>query len=284
MILSMLLALQVSVADERDAVRNSANNRKAQLSAQQLEVQKINNKPPSPTEVRLNQCLDISVENAAKGVSFANEWKFNGGGFFADHCLGFAYSLDNKFNAAMGAFDKAATSAVNAGDSRAPRFWLQAANAAIAAFKPDKAVEYVDSALASGALEGVPLGEAHLDKARALVALKQEEKAGAELLLAQKYVPKDPLVWLLSATLSRRLGKIDQARQEITEAALLVPRDPSVALEQGNIEAEAGNYDAAEKFWRNVLSVTRDGSTAQTAQSLLNQLEQNRQAAKTDTQ
>lgn len=234
--------------------------------------------PPLPnnlTEVRLNECLDLSVKDPKSGIVAANEWKIDGGGFFADHCLGFAYSVDFRFEAAMDAFDSAAQAANLAKDNRAARFWLQAANAAIAAQKPAQAIGYVDSALASGTLEGEQLGEAYLDKARAMVALKLEEKAGTELLLAQKFAPQDPLVWLLSATLNRRLGKTDQARANIDVAARLAPKDPSIALEQGNIEIVDGNYAEAEAHWRNALAIKSDGRVAETVRALLKQLEDN---------
>ena len=231
--------------------------------------------PNTLTEVKLNECLDLSTEDPKSGIVAANEWKIDGGGFFADHCLGFAYTLDFRFDAAMNAFDSAAQAASLAKDSRASRFWLQAANAAIAAQKPTQAIGYVDSALATGTLEDEQLGEAYLDKARAMVALELEERAGAELLLAQRFTPQDPLVWLLSATLNRRLGKTDQARADIDVAARLAPKAPSIALEQGNIEIVDGNYAAAEAHWRNALRIQSDGRVANTVRALLKQLEDN---------
>lgn len=225
------------------------------------------------TEVRLNECLDLSIEDPAAGIFAANEWKIDGGDFFADHCLGFAYAVDFKFELAMDAFESAAQGAARVQDDRSARFWLQAANSAIAAQKPLAAIGYIDAALALQTLEGEQLGEAHLDKARALVGLDLEDQAGEQLLLAQKFVPQDPLVWLLSATLSRRQGNIEQARSAIDVAARLVPTDPAIALEQGNIEIIAGNYTAAQAHWRNALAIKSDGRVADTVRSLLAQLE-----------
>lgn len=226
------------------------------------------------TEVRLNECLDLSIDDPASGIFAANEWKIDGGDYFADHCLGFAYAVDFKFELAMDAFESAAQGAVRAQDDRAARFWLQAANSAIAAQKSLAAIGYIDAALGLETLEGEQLGEAHLDKARALVGLSLEEEAGEQLLLAQKFVPQDPLVWLLSATLNRRQGDIAQARSDIDVAARLVPTDPAIALEQGNIEIVAGNYAAAEAHWRNALAIKSDGRVADTVRSLLEQLEE----------
>ncbi len=262
-LLSLLLSLQVDPATQRPLTG-----------------------PPAPrnlTEIRLNECLDLSTQDPNSGIISANEWKLQGGGFLADHCLGFAYAIDFKFDAAMNAFDNAAQAAAKVQDVRSARFWLQAANAAIAAQKPQQAIGFVDAALSQGTLKDTQLGEAHLDKARAMVALKREEQAGAELALAQKFVPQDPLVWLLSATLNRRLGKTTIARADIDVAARLVPSDSAVALEQGNIEATDGNYEAAEKHWRNVLAIRPEGRTADAARKLLSQLESNGTEVQTDS-
>lgn len=229
--------------------------------------------PRDLTELRLNECLDLAVNDPNSGIVAANEWKIDGGGFFADHCLGFAYAVDFKFDAAITAFDNAAQAAAAKNDDRAARFWLQAGNAAIAAQKPTEAIGFIDAALSLATLEGVQLGEAHLDKARAMVAIKLEERAGAELLLAQKHAPQDPLVWLLSATLNRRLGKTQQARLDVDIAAQLAPSDPSIALEQGNIEIVDGNYAAAEAHWRNALEIRSTGRIADNVRALLQQLE-----------
>lgn len=230
--------------------------------------------PTNLTEVRLNECLDTSIDDPAAGIFDAKTWKIEGGDFFADHCLGFAYAVDFQFENAMNAFESAAQAAGRAKDDRASRFWLQAANSAIAAQKPLAAIGYIDAALALGKLEGEQLGEAHLDKARALVGLGIEDQAEEQLLLAQKFVPQDPLVWLLSATLSRRLGNLEQARSHIDVAAALVPTDPAIALEQGNIEIVAGNYNAAQTHWRNALAIKSDGRVADIVRSLLAQLEE----------
>lgn len=230
--------------------------------------------PNNLTELRLNECLDLAVNDPNSGIVAANEWKIDGGGFFADHCLGFAYAVDFKFDAAVVAFDNAAQAAAAKNDDRAVRFWLQAANASIAGQKPTEAIGFIDAALSLGILEGEQLGEAHLDKARAMVAIKLEEKAGAELLIAQKFAPQDPLVWLLSATLNRRLGKTSQARLDVDIAAQLAPSDPAIALEQGNIEITDGNYAAAERHWRNALELRPNGRIADSVRGLLKQLEE----------
>lgn len=228
--------------------------------------------PNSLTEIRLNECLDLSVQDPASGIFAASEWKIEGGGFFADHCLGFAYAEGFQFEAAMASFEASAQGAALAKDEREARFWLQAANAGLAAQKPLQAIGYIDAAMALNTLEGEQLGEAHLDKARALVGLNLEDEAAKHLLLAQKYAAQDPLVWLLSATLNRRLGNSKQARLDADVASQLAPTDPSIALELGNIEASDGNYSAAQSHWRNAIELRPAGRIADIARASLAQL------------
>jgi uncharacterized protein HemY len=62
-------------------------------------------------------------------------------------------------------------------------------------------------------------------------------------------VPEDPLAWLLSAALARRMGDLGRAETDIAEAAKRAPDDASVALEAGNIAAMGGKVEAAKTAW-----------------------------------
>ncbi len=57
----------------------------------------------------------------------------------------------------------------------------------------------------------------------------------------------DPLAWLLSATLARRMDDLPLARAHIEEAAKRARSDAPIALEQGIIYALGGDRDAAAR-------------------------------------
>jgi tetratricopeptide (TPR) repeat protein len=123
------------------------------------------------------------------------------------------------------------------------------------------------------AADSVDRGRLAVLRARALVGLKRESEAEAPLAEARAATPGDASVWLLSATLSRRLNKLAEAQARIEKAAGLQPTDPEIALEAGLIAVLAGRDDAARKSWRSVIAVAPDSDAAATARGYLAQLD-----------
>ncbi len=228
---------------------------------------------PLADEARFDACMDTATDDPKTGIVAANEWLIAGGGYFARHCLGFAYSKEGRWSAAADAFVDAARDAELARDKRAANLWTQAGNAMLATGDADKALTYFDAALAQGVAQGLLLGELHLDRARALVVAGQTDAAEIALAEAHKLAPEDPLAWLLSATLARRLGKLERAQADIDIAARLAPRDPEVALEAGNIAASAGKYDVARRNWTQAIEIRPEGPIARTARGHLSELD-----------
>jgi len=229
---------------------------------------------PLNDQARFDACMDTATDDPTSGIMAANEWLIAGGGYFARHCLGFAYAKDGRWSAAADAFVSAARDAELAHDSSAANLWTQAGNAALASGDAKTAVTYFDAALARGISAGLLLGELHLDRARALVIADQPAEAEAAFAEAHRLVPEDPLAWLLSATLARRQGKLERAQADIDIAARLAPRDPEVALEAGNIAATAGKYDVARRNWTQAIDIRPDGPLAKTARGHLTQLDE----------
>jgi tetratricopeptide (TPR) repeat protein len=238
---------------------------------------------PAIDEARFDACMDLATDDPATGIVAANEWLMTGGGYFARHCLGYAYAKDGRWSAAADSFVAAARDAERVHDARAANLWTQAGNAALASGDPTRALGHFDAALAQGVSHGLLLGELHLDRARALVIAGQPEEAEAAFAEAHRLVPEDPLAWLLSATLARRQGKLDRAQADIDVAARLAPRDPEVALEAGNIAATAGKYDIARRNWTQAIDIRPDGPVAKTARGHLTQLDEvEKESAGTD--
>jgi len=224
---------------------------------------------PFADEARFDECIDMATDDPPSGVVAANDWLIAGGGYFARHCLGFAYAKDGRWGAAADSFVSAARDAERAHDTRAANLWAQAGNAALASGNADVALTYFDAAMAQGISAGLLLGELHVDRGRALVVAGRPNEAEAAFAEAHKLVPEDPLAWLLSATLARRQGRLDRAQADIDIAATLAPRDPEVALEAGNIAASAGRYDIARRNWDQAIAIRPDGPVARTARGHL---------------
>lgn len=227
--------------------------------------------PPSPDRTRWEDCIELAVGDPARGVTEADRWKMAGGRFLAEQCRGIAYATERRWISAAGAFEAAALEAEAAKDVRASKYWAQAGNAWIAAAEPAKARAALDAALASGALTGLELGEAHLDRARALVAAGDLTSARTDLDQAVLHAAADPMAWLLSATLARRTGDIPLAQRHIKEALTRAGDDASVQLEAGNIAAMARDEAAAKLAWEKAVQLAPQSPQAAAARAALQQ-------------
>jgi tetratricopeptide (TPR) repeat protein len=221
---------------------------------------------------RFDACAALAESDPVRALDEASTWRLAGGGVLARQCEGLAYVTQKRWLPAATAFEAAAREAELKADGRAATLWVQAGNAALAGNDPAKAALYFDGALAHGQLTGEALGEAHLDRARARAAQGDLKGARADLDLATKHVPADPLGWLLSATLARKMNNLPRAQTDIAEAARRSPDDASVALEAGNIAILSGRDDAARTAWEAAVKLSPDSASAKAATESLARL------------
>lgn len=227
---------------------------------------------PSAIATRFEACAALAESDPAKALDQAGAWRLQGGGVLARQCEGLAYVTQKRWAPAAIAFEAAARLAERDADGRAATLWVQAGNAALAGNDPAKARGFLDAALARATLTGEPLGEAHLDRARARAALGDLPGARFDLDSATKLVPADPLGWLLSATLARRMNNLARAQADIAEAAKRSPDDAAVAYEAGNIAMLSGNEAAARTAWEGATKIQPNGPAGKAAAEALARL------------
>ncbi len=131
---------------------------------------------PAPVEM-----LDLATGDPKAGEAAAIAWRTEGGGYLSRQCLGVAYANQSRWPSAAGAFEEAAREAEAAHDTHSADYWAQAGNAWLAAGEAGKARSALDAALSSATLLGLALGETHLDRARARVALGDTEGARSDI-------------------------------------------------------------------------------------------------------
>lgn len=233
--------------------------------------------PVAPVRAsRAQACLDAAEDDAEEAMDQAQEWLKTARGSDvaeAQLCLGMAHSKAGDWNEAENAFLAGRNSAGSDRLLRA-RLGAMAGNAALAGGSPDRALSALDEARADvkGLSDAALETTIALDRARALASLKRDADAEASLAEARAATPTDPEAWLLSATLSRREGKLAEAQQQIERAAELLPVDPEIGLEAGVIAMLAGHPEAARKSWESVLKAGPDSPAAATAKGYLAQL------------
>lgn len=223
------------------------------------------------------QCRKLLADNPAQAVAFAEQrLKDLKGSARAEpgQCLGMALVAQGKWEAAQSAFTAAREVTPASEPASLARLGGMAGNAVLALGKPETALALLDQAHgeALGAGDSRLAAEISIDRARALVALKRDGDAATALATARANAAENGQGWLLSATLSRRQGKLAEAQQQILVAAQLMPLDPEVGLEAGVIAMLAGREDAARRSWLSVVKAAPGSDAARTAQSYLGQL------------
>lgn len=189
-------------------------------------------------------------------------------------CLGVALTALDRWDEARGAFANARDAADSSDHASRARLGAMAGNAALAAGQPGQAL----SLLAPAATEAKIVGDADLttsialDRARALVAVKQPDEAANALAEARAAQPDNAQAWLLSATLSRRQDKLALAQTQIEKAASLAPQDPEIGLEAGVIAMLSDNDVAARRSWESVVATAPASDAAATARQYISQL------------
>ena len=233
--------------------------------------------PHAPS--RLQACLDDAEASPSDAIEQAEAWLTMVKGtprVEPNQCLGTAHSRRGEWDEAEAAFLAGRDAAATGDYARRAQLGGMAGNAALAGQAPARALAALDIAQADAQKAGdVRLsGEIAIDRARALVALKRDADAATALAEARTAAANNSLAWLLSATLSRRRGKLAEAQAQIATAAQLSPTDPEIGLEAGVIAVLAGRDEAARKSWQSVIAAAPTSEAATTARSYLAQLGQ----------
>lgn len=220
----------------------------------------------------LEECADLARRDPSAALERARQWITRSDTPAARQCQGFAHAQGKDWASAAADFRAGARLAGGDGPTAA-RLWAQAGNASLAGGDVPAALSALDNALAGSALpDGLERGEAYLDRARARVATKDEAGARADLDTALRFASQDPLAWLLSATLARRMNDLPLAKAHIARAAILADDDASVAMEQGVIAALDHDDAAAIAAFRRVRTMATDDAMVATADRYLAQL------------
>lgn len=239
--------------------------------------------PPAPprtlAEDRLDLCMDQARTDPGSAIADAGRWAAESAGDEASYpqqCLGMAYAALLRWEAAERAFLAAREAAPASAPFRRAQLAAMAGNAALAEQRAAAAL----LALGLAASDAEASGDAALqaivqtDRAHALVLQGGEVEAETVIGKARTLDPQSPFAWLLSATLARRLGKLDEAQGFIETAIALAPNYPETGLEAGVIAMLGGREDAAAASWRSVIEAEPEGAAAATAREYLAQLAQ----------
>jgi tetratricopeptide (TPR) repeat protein len=214
-------------------------------------------------------CAALVRKAPDNAIAAADEWRIKGGGLDARQCLGLAYSAAERWTAAAGTLEAAAHEAEAVKDLRAADFWVEAGNAWLAGGDGARARRAFEAALATPTLTKELRGEAHLDRARASVALGELPAARVDIDKGLELVPGDAFAWYLSAALGRRQGDLPRARDHIAKAVELAPAEAPILLEAANIAGLSGEIDAAAALFARAARAAPDSEAGRAAAAAL---------------
>ena len=227
---------------------------------------------------QLQSCLKLAMENPSDAIEEAEGWlaaakslSDRGG---AKQCKALALTRLESWSEAATLFLAAREDTPANEPGERARLGALAGNALLVTGDTVAGLGALDHAHgdAHAASDGKLNGVIQIDRARALVALGQTEEASAALEEARYELPDNHQAWLLSATLSRRQGKLVQAQRQIERAAELMPVDPEIGLEAGVIAVLSGRDQSARLSWQSVIKAAPGSLAAKTAQGYLDQL------------
>lgn len=227
---------------------------------------------------RLKDCLDLAMLRPADAIEVAEVWlaeaKSMSDRAGAKQCKALALTRIEGWGEAGALFLSARDDTPANETNERARLGAMGGNALIAGGDMEGALAALDIARADANAAGEARlgGLIQIDRARALVALGQNDNAAAALKEARETLPDNAQAWLLSATLSRRMGKLAEAQAQIELAAELLPVDAEIGLEAGVIAVLSGRNEAARKSWQSVLKAAPGSPAAKTAQGYLDQL------------
>lgn len=225
----------------------------------------------------LGECFELVESDPARAHAQAQIRRESVSGderVLANHCLGLAATRLERWEEARAAFLAGRDEVAEDDPRMRARLGAMAGNAALAQGDSGSALALLTSAYGEAQAAGAGDLQAFiaLDVANLQVQAGKFEAAAAMLADARRLQPANPESWLLSATLMRRMDRLDDAQAQIEEAAKLNPADPRIALEAGAIAVLDGRDDAARQSWESVIALEPEGALADTARGYLQQL------------
>jgi tetratricopeptide (TPR) repeat protein len=233
--------------------------------------------PSTLEDAQLRACMIEARSDPAAAITTASQWLqgLSGAPTSApQQCLGFAYMGLLRWDAAAAAFIAARDARLIDDKAARARLGAMAGNAALAGGRNEAALALLQQAGGDAAAvgDGALGGSIATDRARAFVGLGRPLDGAQALASARELSPQDPTIWLLSATLARRMEDLESARGWIAIAAALDPANAAVGLEAGVIAALGGSDDAARASFQSVIDLAPRSAEADTARTYLAQL------------
>lgn len=201
-----------------------------------------------------DRCVGFARQHPKEGLEKAKQWREQGGGFWADHCIAMAFFILKDYAAAAKRFEELGAAMMGMpADQRAITFdqagqsWLDAGEFARAKAAFDAAIAYKGED-----------AELFIDRAQAFAALKQYWDAIDDLNRAVDLAPRNAEAYIYRASAYRAVDALDLALDDIERGLAIAPNNVLGLLERGNVRRLKGDAAGARQDWQSVVKLAAD--------------------------
>lgn len=232
---------------------------------------------------RYHDCVSEALNNPVETFVIANEWRDEGGGIPAEHCLALVLTALERYEPAAKQLELVAKH-LKAGSGFNPFIMkntpelqaglhVQAGNAWLLAERGGEAYDAFSNALEEIGANALGSDEILIDRARAAVMMGNVDAAIRDLDNAQLMSAGNALIYLYRAAARRQQEDLAAANADIQTALKLAPKNPDIQLEAGNISAARGELDKARTHWLETTLLSEDGNAVEAARANMAELD-----------
>ncbi|HYM03498.1 MAG TPA: hypothetical protein VET85_11170 [Stellaceae bacterium] len=210
-----------------------------------------------------DRCVMMARSQPKEALERAKEWKDEGGGIAADHCIAMAYFELRDFKTAAVRFEELATKGMQMPVRARAQALDQAGQSWLDAEQPARAKADFDAAVTLIGNEPDLL----IDRSEALAALKQYWEAIDDLNKVIDVAPNRADAFIYRGSAYRSVDAPDLALEDVEHGLKLQPDNTLGLLERGNLRAQKGDVAGARKDWSRVIQLSPKSPAAAAARA-----------------
>jgi tetratricopeptide (TPR) repeat protein len=228
-------------------------------------VVRAQQKPPEDVAQLHDRCVAMSRTEPKQALERAKQWREQGGGYFADHCIAMALYELHEYKTAAKRFEEIATRMMQLPVLQRAQTLDQAGQSWIAANDPAQAKIDFDAAIA---LTGGN-AEMYVDRAQALALGRHYWEAIDDLNRVVDMAPTRADAYIFRATAYRQVAALDLAFEDVEHGLHLAPDNADGLLERGILYRLKGNLTEARNDWQRVVQLAPDSAAGAAARANL---------------
>jgi tetratricopeptide (TPR) repeat protein len=217
-------------------------------SAMPARAQRVNEEAMNALHDR---CVAYARQHPKDGLDKAKQWREQGGGFWADHCIAMALFLLKDYATAAKRFEELAAAMMGMPAEQRAIALDQAGQSWLDAGEFARAKAAFDGAIAFKGDDA----ELFIDRAQAFAAVKQYWEAIDDLNRAIDLAPRNAEAYIYRASAYRSVEALDLAMEDLERGLAIAPNNVLGLLERGNVRRLQGDAAGARQDWQSVVKL-----------------------------